>query len=97
MNDNDVQDIRDIVNKGKVDPEGNEVLAAKMKKLADNPNFTNEDQKMLDSMRMWKEREDHERTVLPGMLSFSPLQWHGTHAKRTAETSGSGSAMRFSS
>ncbi|GAW03753.1 hypothetical protein LENED_005497 [Lentinula edodes] len=79
MNDNDVQDIRDIVNKGKVDPEGNEVLAAKMKKLADNPNFTNEDQKMLDSMRMWKEREDHERTVLP------------------AETSGSGSAMRFSS
>ncbi|KAJ3865717.1 hypothetical protein EV359DRAFT_9318, partial [Lentinula novae-zelandiae] len=56
MNDNDVQDIRDIVNKGKVDPEGNEVLAAKMKKLADNPNFTNEDQKMLDSMRMWKER-----------------------------------------
>ncbi|KAJ3918053.1 hypothetical protein F5877DRAFT_4689, partial [Lentinula edodes] len=56
MNDNDVQDIRDIVNKGKVDPEGNEVLAAKMKKLADNPNFTNEDQKMLDSMKMWKER-----------------------------------------
>ncbi|KAJ3813812.1 hypothetical protein EV368DRAFT_45028 [Lentinula lateritia] len=74
MNDNDVQDIRDIVNKGKVDPEGNEVLAAKMKKLADNPNFTNEDQKMLDSMRMWKEREDHERTVLPGMLPFSPSQ-----------------------
>ncbi|KAJ3968995.1 hypothetical protein EV361DRAFT_804713 [Lentinula raphanica] len=80
MDDNDVQEIRDVVNKGKVDPEGNEALAMRMKKLADNPEFTTADQKMLDMMRMWKEREDHERTVLPGLWLFSHSSAYGTDA-----------------
>ena len=69
MSDNDVQDIRDIANKDKHDLTEEQSLAIKMKRMADNPNFTSEDEKMLESMRKWTEREFAEKNVKPGALS----------------------------
>ncbi|KIK67223.1 hypothetical protein GYMLUDRAFT_37301 [Collybiopsis luxurians FD-317 M1] len=71
MNDNDVQDIRDIVTREKVDPTGEQTLAMKMKRMADNPNLTAEDYQMLESMKKWKEREEIERNVKPAETSGS--------------------------
>jgi len=63
MNDGDVQDIRDIVSKDKVDPSGTQSLAMKMKRMADNPNITAEDLQMLESMKKWKDKEEHEKNA----------------------------------
>jgi len=73
MNDNDVQDIR--VNKEQIDPSGDQNLAMKMKRMADNPNLTSEDFQMLESMRLWKEREEHEIKVKPSETPGSTMRF----------------------
>lgn len=93
MNDNDVQDIR--VNKEQVDPSGDQNLAMKMKRMADNPNLTSEDFQMLESMRLWKEREEHEIKVKPCTRFHNSLSALIFIILPTAETPGS--TMRFSS
>ncbi|KAF5393238.1 hypothetical protein D9757_000746 [Collybiopsis confluens] len=71
MNDNDVQSIRDIVDREKVDPTGEQKLAAKMQRMADNPSLTAEDYQMLENMKKWKEREELERNMKPAETSGS--------------------------
>ncbi|KAE9411269.1 hypothetical protein BT96DRAFT_5913 [Gymnopus androsaceus JB14] len=73
MSDNDVQDIR--VNKEKSDPTGEQSLAMKMKRMADNPNLTSEDHQMLESMKLWKEREEHETKVKPSETPGSAMRF----------------------
>ncbi|KDR75202.1 hypothetical protein GALMADRAFT_140734 [Galerina marginata CBS 339.88] len=51
MTDLDVQDVRDMVTKQKQDAHNHQQLMLKMKRLAENPGMTKEDQEMIDQMK----------------------------------------------
>ncbi|KAF9529190.1 hypothetical protein CPB83DRAFT_852829 [Crepidotus variabilis] len=51
MTDLDVQDVRDMVAKQKAEINSHQALITKMKRLADNPNMTSEDQDMYEQLK----------------------------------------------
>jgi hypothetical protein len=51
MTDSDVQDVRDKVAKQKAEMASHQALISKMKRLADNPNMTNEDREVYEQMK----------------------------------------------
>ncbi|KAF5370600.1 hypothetical protein D9758_001920 [Tetrapyrgos nigripes] len=66
MSDLDVQDVRDIIEAEKEIQKREQDLATKIRSLTDNPNITEADTEMLESIRKIKEEREIRLGLRPG-------------------------------